>query len=52
MAKAEEKKEIETKYEEIEGVGVLVTSIYKDCFAQNFIAGAKIKDDKLVSINA
>lgn len=54
MAKNEqtEEKEIKTTLEEIKGVGVLVTSIYKDCFAQNFIPGTKIKDEKIVSINA
>ncbi len=44
--------EVKTTFEEIKGVGVLVTSIYKDCFAQNFIPGTKIKDEKIVSINA
>ena len=46
--KAEEK-EVKTFYEQIDGVGVVVTKVINDNISTCFVPGAVVKNDKLVS---
>ena len=46
----EAKNKVETFFEEVEGCGVVVTKTLGNTVSTTFVPGAKVKEDKLVSI--
>ena len=52
VQKEETQKEevIKTTFEEVTGVGVLVTKIYGSNISTVFVPGTKLKDEKIVSL--